>query len=90
MRAGAWSTNRDIAAAVASWRRRGGSPTSYLPMIPDRLSMRISPRALLCGTTFAWAVAAPRTGFDELRDLCVEAGDLRSLAIGTVGRCRRS
>ena len=26
------------------------------------------------------------TGFDELRDLCVEAGDMRSLAIGTVGQ----
>ena len=34
---------------------------------------------------FAWAVAASETGFDELRDLCVEAGDLRSLAIGMVG-----
>ena len=86
MRAGAWSTNRDIAAAVASWRRARQVADELPADDPDRLSMRISPRALLCGTAFRVGGGGTETGFDELRDLCVEAGDLRSLAIGMVGQ----
>ena len=85
MRAGAWSTNRDIAAAVASWRRARQVADELPADAPDRLSMRISPRALLCGTAFRVGGGGTETGFDELRDLCIEAGDLRSLAIGMVG-----
>ena len=86
MRAGAWSTNRDIAAAVASWRRARQVADELPADDPDRLSMRISSRALLCGTAFRVGGGGTETGFDELRDLCVEAGDLRSLAIGMVGQ----
>ncbi len=86
MRAGTWSTNRDIAAAVASWRRARQMADELPADDPDRLSMRISPRALLCGTAFRVGGGGTETGFDELRDLCVEAGDLRSLAIGMVGQ----
>ena len=85
MRAGAWSTNRDIRAAVASWRRARQVADELPADDPARLSMRISPRALLCGTAFRVGGGGTETGFDELRDLCVEAGDLRSLAIGMVG-----
>ena len=85
MRAGAWSTNRDIAAAVASWRRARQVADELPADDPDRLSMRIAPRALLCGTAFRVGGGGTETGFDELRDLCIEAGDLRSLAIGMVG-----
>ena len=85
MRAGAWSTNRDIAAAVASWRRARQVADALPADSPDRLSMRISPRALLCGTAFRVGGGGTETGFDELRDLCIEAGDLRSSAIGMVG-----
>ena len=85
MRAGAWSTNRDIGAAVASWRRARQVADELPADDPDRLSMRISPRALLCATAFRVGGGGTETGFDELRDLCVEAGDLRSLAIGMVG-----
>jgi hypothetical protein len=47
--------------------------------------MRIAPRTLLCGT--AWRrfhkdISAP---VEELRDLCTQAGDKASLAIGTAG-----
>ena len=85
MRAGAWSTNRDIGAAVASWRRARQVADELPADAPDRLSMRISPRALLCGTAFREGGGGTETSFDELRDLCIEAGDLRSLAIGMVG-----
>ena len=36
--------------------------------------MRISPRALLCGTAFRVGGGGTETGFDELRDLCVDGG----------------
>ena len=86
MRAGTWSTNRDIAAAVASWRRARQVADELPADDPDRLSMGISPRALLCATAFRVGGGGTETGFDELRDLCIEAGDLRSLAIGMVGQ----
>ena len=43
--------------------------------------MRIAPRALLCGSAHRLG-AGTDTGFDELRELCMSSGDLRSLAIG--------
>jgi adenylate cyclase len=46
--------------------------------------MRIAPRALLCGSAHRLG-GGTDTGFDELRELCTAAGDLRSLAIGLNG-----
>ena len=85
MRAGTWLTNRNINAAVASWRRAQQVADEISADDPDRLSMRIAPRALLCATAFRVGGGGTETGFDELRDLCDAAGDLRSLAIGMVG-----
>ena len=84
MRAGAWATNRDIAAARTSWERARQIADALPADDPDRPSMRIAPRTLLCGT--AWRVdGASPPGFDELRDLCTAAGDKASLAIGMAG-----
>ncbi len=47
--------------------------------------MRIAPRTLLCATGFRVAGSGFATGFDELRDLCLAAGDKRSLAIAMSG-----
>jgi class 3 adenylate cyclase len=85
MRAGTWSTNRDIAAAWLSWERARRVADALPGHDPDRLPMRIAPRTLLCGT--AWRrfhkdISAP---VEELRDLCTQAGDKASLAIGTAG-----
>jgi adenylate cyclase len=85
MRAGAWSTNRDIAAAQTSWRRARQVADQLPDDDPERLSMRIAPRTLLCGTAFRVGGSGADTGFDQLRDLCIAAGDQRSLAIGMVG-----
>jgi adenylate cyclase len=85
MRAATWATNRDINAAVASWRRAQQVADGLPADDPDRLSMRIAPRALLCATAFRVGGGGTETGFDELRDLCTVSGDLRSLAIGMVG-----
>jgi adenylate cyclase len=85
MRAGTWLTNRNINAAVASWRRALQVADELPADDPDRLSMRIAPRAVLCATAFRVGGGGTETGFDELRDLCTAAGDPRSLAIGMVG-----
>jgi len=84
MRAGAWSTNRDLAAARMSWQR-AREVADRLPVDdPDRAVMQIAPRSLLCGT--AWRAGSDvDAGFDELRDLCAVADDKRSLAIGMAG-----
>jgi adenylate cyclase len=86
MRAGTWSTNRDIAAAQTSWRRARQVADRLPDDDPDRASMRIAPRTLLCGSAFRVGGSGADTGFDELRDLCTAAGDQRSLAIGMAGQ----
>jgi adenylate cyclase len=85
MRAGTWLTNRDIAAAHSSWRRARQAADRVREDDPDRVSMRIAPRALLCATAFRVGGGGADTGFDELRDLCTASGDMRSLAIGLSG-----
>ena len=85
MRAAAWATNRDINAARLGWERAQTIADALPPQDPDRTSMRIAPRTMLCG--IAWRVHARVTGdrFEELRELCAAAGDKASLAIGMAG-----
>jgi hypothetical protein len=85
MRAGAWSTNRDIAAARVSWERAEKIAEQLPADDPHRAAMRIAPRTMLCG--IAWRVHMNVAGarFDELRELCTAAGDKASLAIAMVG-----
>ncbi|MGA7054567.1 MAG: adenylate/guanylate cyclase domain-containing protein, partial [Mycobacterium sp.] len=52
MRAGAWSTHRDMAAARLSWERASEIADSLPPDDPGRTVMRIAPRTLLCGTAY--------------------------------------
>jgi adenylate cyclase len=85
MRAGTWSTNRDINAAHTSWRRARQVADRLPDDDPDRAAMRIAPRTLLCGTAWRAGGSGADTGFEELRDLCTAAGDQRSLAIGMTG-----
>ena len=84
MRAGAWSTHRDIAAARVSWERA----RHIADALPDD-----DPAAPRCTSRPAPCCAAPpgesmRTSpshFEELRELCARAGDKASLAIGMAG-----
>ncbi|MGE5697999.1 MAG: AAA family ATPase [Candidatus Sericytochromatia bacterium] len=84
MRAGAWSAKRDPRAARVSWER-ARRVADALPDDPDRLSMRIAPRTMLCVTIGWGAVHESRHRFEELRELCSAAGDKISLAIGMTG-----
>ena len=77
MRAGTWSTNRDIAAAQTSWQRARQVADRLPDDDPDRAAMRIAPRTLLCGSAWRVGGSGADTGFDELRDLCTAAGDQR-------------
>jgi adenylate cyclase len=85
MRAGSWSTNRDIAAARLSWERARQVADRLPSSDPDRRPMRIAPRTLLCATSWRVGGSVADTGFDELRELTTDVGDKRSLAMGMSG-----
>ncbi len=85
MRAGGWSAIRDIRAARTSWQRARQVADRLPADAPDRTSMRIAPRTLLCGTLWQVGGSVADTGFDELRELCTAADDKVSLAIGMTG-----
>ena len=84
MRAGRWSTRRDISAARASWERALRIADALPDDEPQRTAMRIATRTKLSGT--AWRGFQPDipTFVAELRELCASTGDNASLAVGIV------
>ncbi len=84
MRAGTWSATRDVTAARVSWERARRIADALPDDDPDRLSMRIAPRTMLCAISWQ-AIQETRGLFEELRELCTAAGDKVSLAIGMTG-----
>ncbi len=88
MRAATWSGHRDITAARVGWERARQIADALPDDDPGRLSMRIAPRTLLCGTASRVHVDISGARFEELRQLCAEAGDKASLAIGMTGLAR--
>jgi adenylate cyclase len=85
MRAGAWSSFRDIRAARTNWQRARQVADRLPAETPYRTSLQIAPRNLLCGTLWRTGGSIADTGFDELRKLCAAADDKVSLAIGMTG-----
>jgi adenylate cyclase len=85
MRAGAWSLYRDIGAARVSWQRARDVADRLSTADPDRISMRIAPRTLLCGSAWRIPGSVADSGFEELRELTAAAGDKRSMAIAMAG-----
>jgi class 3 adenylate cyclase len=85
MRASAWSTNRDIAAARVCWERARQIADALPDDDPDRTPMRIAPRTMLCVSSWRAAESDSTERFEELRELCTAAGDKASLAIGMTG-----
>jgi AAA ATPase domain len=86
MRAGAWSTTRDVNASALSWELAARIADELPADDPGRLPMRIAPRSMLCA--IAWRgrdIEKTRARFAELRELCTAAGDKLSLAIGMSG-----
>jgi class 3 adenylate cyclase len=85
MRAGAWSRNRDIAAARKSWARARHVAHALPADDPDRLAMLIAAGTLLCATAYRTAASMSDSGFREVRELTALAGDKRSLAVAMIG-----
>ncbi|MCW2516800.1 MAG: hypothetical protein JWR11_5842 [Mycobacterium sp.] len=85
MRAGAWSRNRDIAAARRSWARARHVARALPAQDPDRLAMLIAAGTLLCATAYRTAASMSDSGFREVRELTAAAGDKRSLAVAMIG-----
>jgi class 3 adenylate cyclase len=84
MRAGAWSRSRDIRAARLSWDRARQVADALPAGDPNRTTMGIAPRTLLCGS--AWRVSESISdAFDELRQLSAQTGDNASLVLGMAG-----
>ena len=86
MRAGAWSSSRDIRAARISWERARRVADALPANDAERTAMRIRPRTALCTSTWRAGLGVADTGFDELRGLCRSAGDDVSLAIAMFGQ----
>jgi class 3 adenylate cyclase len=86
MRAGAWSTHRDMAAARLSWERATEIADALAPDDPERIVMRIAPRTRLCGTAYRVHAKDSLARFDELRELSTLVGDKASLAMGMAGQ----
>ncbi len=85
MRAGAWSTNRDITAARINWERARQIADSLTTDDPDCSAMGIAPRTMLCVSAWRTVHANSSGHFEELRALCAQAGDKPSLAIAMTG-----
>ena len=86
MRAAAWSTLRDVAAARLSWERASRIADAMSEHERDRPSLRIAPRTMLCATDWqARGVGKSWGRFAELRTLCADADDKVALAIGMTG-----
>jgi len=85
LRAGTWLTLRNIMAARTSWQRARQVAERLPADDADRLRMRVDASTLLCGSAWRAGLGVAETGFEELRQLCAELGDQRSLAIGMSG-----
>jgi class 3 adenylate cyclase len=85
MRAGAWSTTRDITAARFSWERARQLADALPTDDADRTTMRIAPRTMLCISAWRGISDLAAGYFDELRELCALTGDKASLAIAMSG-----
>ncbi len=83
LRAAKWSAQRDIQSARARWGRAAGLADALPGSDHERAAMRIAPRLQLSAS--AWRVGREDSGFEELRELCAEAGDDLSLAIAMYG-----
>jgi AAA ATPase domain/Adenylate and Guanylate cyclase catalytic domain len=85
MRAAAWATKRDLAAARLSWERARTIADALPAEDSNRAAMRIAPRTMLCASAVAVHEHVAGDRFDELSELCTAAEDKASLAIAMAG-----
>jgi class 3 adenylate cyclase len=85
LRAGAWATSRNMAAARTSWERARTIADTLPTEDPNWAAMRIAPRTMLCGTAYRVHPNDAGARFDELRQLCAVVGDKAPLAVAMAG-----
>ncbi len=85
LRAGAWATSRNMAAARASWERARTIADTLPTDDPNWAAMRIAPRTMLCGTAYRVHANDAGARVDELRQLCAVTGDKAPLAVAMAG-----
>ena len=85
LRAGAWATSRNMAAARSSWERARTIADTLPTEDPNQVAMRIAPRTMLCGTAYRVHPNDAGARFDELRELCGVTGDKGPLAVAMAG-----
>ena len=87
MRAAEWLRPRDLPAARPEWESARRIADRLTDDHDDVIAMRIAPRTMLISTAFVVGEDADADErYREFRDLTMQTGDLRSLAIGTAGR----
>ncbi len=86
MRAGRWSSKRDLSAAQASWRRARDIADRLSADHPDRTGKRIAPRVMLCISAWRTEATLADTGYEEVRDLCNTTGNAEALALVMAGQ----
>jgi len=85
LRAGAWATSRNMAAARTSWERARTIADTLPTDDPNWAAMRIAPRTMLCGTAYRVHANDAGVRVDELRQLCAVTGDKAPLAVAMAG-----
>jgi class 3 adenylate cyclase len=85
LRAGAWATSRNMAAARTSWERARTIADTLPTDDPNQVAMRIAPRTMLCGTAYRVHPNDAGARFDELQQLCAVIGDKAPLAVAMAG-----
>ncbi|HTZ12281.1 MAG TPA: adenylate/guanylate cyclase domain-containing protein [Mycobacterium sp.] len=85
LRAGAWATSRNMAAARTSWERARTIADTLPTDDANQVAMRIAPRTMLCGTAYRVHPNDAGARFDELRQLCAVTGDKAPMAVAMAG-----
>ncbi|CRZ15771.1 AAA family ATPase [Mycolicibacterium neworleansense] len=85
MRAAAWATSREFASARLNWGRARAIADALPVEHHNRTAMRIAPRTMLCATAYRARAQGASAHVEELRQLCNDVGDKRSLAIAMAG-----
>jgi class 3 adenylate cyclase len=85
LRAGAWATSRNVAAARTSWERARLIADTLPTDDPNWAAMRVAPRTMLCGTAYRVHANDAGARVNELRELCAVTGDKAPLAVAMAG-----
>ena len=85
MRAGDVGAVQGHRGGRASWQRARDVADRLPADEPNKIAMQIGHATALCASTFRFSGSVEDAGYDELRELCLAAGDDLSLAFAMAG-----